>query len=423
MAALHVPGLFRHGLRNVPSTGSPYLAAIKFRKRSSMRTLLFIIGLAIVAPCLAQDKFDHDRNWVTNGDFETLEGKKLKRAGGIVFATGWGSPTKRAADLFSESAPVESNVSTPKNLGGEQTVLSGANYAGIRIWSYQNKEPRSYLQTKLSKQMKKDSLYCVRYYVSLGDLSKYAAGEIGAYLGKQKIEKDDESSLTYEVKVPNLRTKIQDDMFSWQGVCGVYEAAGFEQYLVVGNFAANEKTPNSKTKRPRGETRQQVFSAYYYVDNVEVYPIKNRGECTCEQLDKAESEFIFSRKDAPNPSLKPAEKVERQVFYFKRFQRSFDTSMESWLTDMVASMKADPAIKVKLTGHMDATEVERTRVRPDLLELAKERAEAVKDALVEAGIDAGRITVAAMGGDEPADNTATEVGMSKNRRVEVDVQP
>ena len=60
------------------------------------------------------------------------------------------------------------------------------------------------------------------------------------------------------------------------------------------------------------------------------------------------------------------------MFYFKRFQRSFDTSMESWLTDMVASMKADPAIKVKLTGHMDATEVERTRVRPDLLELAKE---------------------------------------------------
>jgi len=386
-----------------------------------MRTLLLSLSVALVASSFAQDKFDHDRNWVPNGDFETVEGKKLKRAGGILYATGWGSPTKRAADLFSESAAVESNVSSPKNLGGEQTALSGSNYAGLRYWSYQNKEPRSYLQTKLAKQMKKDSLYCVRYYVSLGDLSKYATGELGAYIGKQKIEKDDESNLTYDVKVPNLRTKIYDDMFSWQGVCGVYQAEGFEQYLVIGNFAANEKTPNAKTKRPRGESRPQVFSAYYYVDNVEVYPIKNRGECTCEQLDKAESEFIFSRKGAINPNLKPAEKVEQQVFYFKRFQRSFDTSMENWLNDMIGSLKEDATIKVKLVGHMDATEMERTRVRPDLLTLAKERAEAVKDALVEAGIDAARITVDAKSGDEPVDTSGTDIGMSKNRRVEVEV--
>lgn len=386
-----------------------------------MRTLLLSLSVALVSSSFAQDKFDHDRNWVPNGDFETVEGKKLKRAGGILYATGWGSPTKRAADLFSESAPVESNVSSPKNLGGEQTALSGSNYAGLRYWSYQNKEPRSYLQTKLAKQMKKDSLYCVRYYVSLGDLSKYATGELGAYIGKQKIEKDDESNLTYDVKVPNLRTKIYDDMFSWQGVCGVYQAEGFEQYLVIGNFAANEKTPNAKTKRPRGESRPQVFSAYYYVDNVEVYPIKNRGECTCEQLDKAESEFIFSRKGAINPNLKPAEKVDQQVFYFKRFQRSFDTSMENWLNDMIGSLKEDATIKVKLVGHMDATEMERTRVRPDLLTLAKERAEAVKDALVEAGIDAARITVDAKSGDEPVDTSGTDIGMSKNRRVEVEV--
>ncbi|MCC6540704.1 MAG: OmpA family protein [Flavobacteriales bacterium] len=386
-----------------------------------MRTLFISILVVSATSLFGQDKFNHDRNWVANGDFETLEGKKLKRPGGILYATGWESPTKKSADLFSEGAPVESNVSSPKNLAGEQSALSGTNYAGMRIWSYQNKEPRTYLQAKLAKQMKKDSLYCVKFYVSLGDLSKYAAGEIGAYIGKQRVEKDDESSLTYEVKVPNLRTNIQDDMFSWQGVCGVYEAAGTEQYLVLGNFAANEKTPNVKTKRPKGESRPQVFSAYYYVDNVELYPIKNRGECTCEQLDKAESEYIFSRKGTINPSLKPAEKVDAQVFYFKRFQRSFDTSMEPWLADMVAHMKEDAAVKVKLVGHMDATEMERTRVRPDLLTLAKERAEAVKAALVEAGIDAARITVEARAADEPADTGGTEVGMSKNRRVEVEL--
>ena len=95
--------------------------------------------------------------------------------------------------------------------------------------------------------------------------------------------------------------------------------------------------------------------------------------------------------------------------------------MENWLNDMIGSLKEDATIKVKLVGHMDATEMERTRVRPDLLTLAKERAEAVKDALVEAGIDAARITVDAKSGDEPVDTSGTDIGMSKNRRVEVEV--
>ncbi|HRD54548.1 MAG TPA: hypothetical protein PKY96_18055, partial [Flavobacteriales bacterium] len=78
--------------------------------------------------------------------------------------------------------------------------------------SYQNKEPRTYIQTQLTKKMKKDSLYCVRFYVSLGDLSKYATGELGAWFGKEKIEKDDAASLTYDVTVPSVRTKIYNDM-------------------------------------------------------------------------------------------------------------------------------------------------------------------------------------------------------------------
>jgi outer membrane protein OmpA-like peptidoglycan-associated protein len=61
------------------------------------------------------------------------------------------------------------------------------------------------------------------------------------------------------------------------------------------------------------------------------------------------------------------------------------------------------------------------RMRPDLETLAKDRAETLKAALVEGGIDAGRITTEGMGGDSPADDAGTEVSMSKNRRVEVEL--
>ncbi|MEZ4807501.1 MAG: OmpA family protein [Flavobacteriales bacterium] len=387
----------------------------------TIRTTTLFLSL-LLAPLFGSAQDDakkDDANMVQNGSFEETEGK-LKRLGNIEQATGWKSPTESKADLFSETV-AGTPISAPRNQYGDQSALNGINYAGIRWWSYQNKQPRSYLQTKLKGMMKKGQKYCVKYYVSLGDLSKYSTNEIGAYLSKVQINKDDEASLTYNAQVPHLRDQIYTDLYSWQGVCGVYESKGEEQYLIIGNFTATEKTLNEKVKRPKGESRPQVMHAYYFIDDVSVTPVKSASECTCEQLDKAESEFIFSRKGAINPNAKPADKVDQQVFYFKRFQRNIDKAMESWLTDLVATMKAEPTIKVKLIGHIDETEKERTRMRPDLEALAKERADAVKDALVEEGIDAARITTMASAGDDPADTSGSEVGMSKNRRVEVDV--
>ncbi len=362
---------------------------------------------------------EDDNNLISNGSFEDVEGK-LKRLGNIDQATGWSSPTNEKADVFSETV-AGAPISSPRNQFGDQSALDGINYAGVRWWSYQNKQPRSYLQAKFKKMLKKDQKYCVKFYVSLGDLSKYSTNELGAYISKIPIKKGEEMSLTYNAQVPHLRDKVQSDLYSWQGVCGIYEAKGDEQYLLIGNFAATEKTLNEKVKRPKGESRPQLMHAYYYIDKVSVTPVDRASECTCEQLDKAESEFIFSRKGALSPNLKPAERIDSRVLYFKRFQRTIDRSMEPWLKEIVEDLNADQGIKVKLTGHIDETEKDRTKMRPDLEALALERAEAVKESLMEAGIDAARITVAASPGEDPADTSGSEVGMSKNRRVEVDV--
>jgi outer membrane protein OmpA-like peptidoglycan-associated protein len=42
---------------------------------------------------------------------------------------------------------------------------------------------------------------------------------------------------------------------------------------------------------------------------------------------------------------------------------------------------------------------------------------------VEAGVETARITVVGKGSDEPSDTSGTDVGMSKNRRVEVELVP
>ena len=376
--------------------------------------------LLMIVPVLlnAQDE-DDDKNLVINGSFEEYEGRKLKRMGSLPMATGWRTATLAKADLFSTLVP-GTPIAAPINDMGDQAPLTGNNYAGIRWWSFLNKEPRAYMHTKLKKMLKKGEKYCVKYFVSLGDRSKYASAELGAYISKVQIDKQDENSLTYKAQVPHLKSKIYNDPYSWQGVCGVYEATGGEQYLIIGNFASNEATATDKVSA-QAEDRAQLAHAYYYIDDVSVMPVKNASECTCDQLEKGESEMIFSRRGITNPSLTPSQKVDQQVFYFKRFHYAIPTSMEPWIQEMAELMTQQPELKVKLIGHIDETEKERSRMKPDLVKLGKQRADAVKERLKEMGIAPERMITSSKDNTEKADQTGSEVGQSKNRRVEVEL--
>jgi outer membrane protein OmpA-like peptidoglycan-associated protein len=193
-------------------------------------------------------------------------------------------------------------------------------------------------------------------------------------------------------------------------------------YLVLGNFSANEKTNTVKVKRPKGETRPQTANAYYFIDDVAVFPIKSPSECKCEQLDKAESEFIYGKKATTNKTLKPDAQLDQSVIYFKRFQSGVDGSMDPLMNELIELMKANADIRIRLIGHTDAIEADRVRMRPDLTELSKERAEAVKAAFVETGVDAARITTADQKAESPADPNEGEVALSKNRRVEIEIE-
>ncbi|MEO8734883.1 MAG: hypothetical protein ABI373_11180, partial [Flavobacteriales bacterium] len=302
------------------------------------RLIAFAFAASLALGMVAQDVPD-SLNMVPNGDFEQLDGK-LKRLGGIEVAKGWESPTDVSADLYSETVAANSPSFVPKNEHGFQGALSGQNYAGIIAYSYMDKDPRSYLQVKFKKMLKKGQLYCISYYVSLSELSKYSSDQLGAYVSRGVIKKKDESSLTYQPQVPALLTKVYDDQEGWTGVCGVFEAKGDEQYLIIGNFTSTDKTNAQKVKRPKGESRPQQTNAYYYIDNVSVSPIKRMSECSCAQVDESKTEFIFGVKVTTDPNIKPAARLDRSAVYFKRYSSAIDGSMNGLLTNLVEAMKA-----------------------------------------------------------------------------------
>jgi outer membrane protein OmpA-like peptidoglycan-associated protein len=101
------------------------------------------------------------------------------------------------------------------------------------------------------------------------------------------------------------------------------------------------------------------------------------------------------------------------------------------LDKIAAVMKKFPSVQVVLLGHTDDREADIDKVEDEspedraqreavaLVDLSRERAAAVGDALVERGIGRGRVDAAGKGGDEPVSDNDTSRHRLRNRRVEV----
>ena len=73
-------------------------------------------------------------------------------------------------------------------------------------------------------------------------------------------------------------------------------------------------------------------------------------------------------------------------------------------------------MNVELAGHTDNTGDAKTN-----LDLSNKRAMAVKDYLVNRGIDAARLKAAGYGQTKPIDTNETDAGRQNNRRTELKI--
>lgn len=82
--------------------------------------------------------------------------------------------------------------------------------------------------------------------------------------------------------------------------------------------------------------------------------------------------------------------------------------------DVIELLDSEPGKRIRIEGHTDSTGSAALNLR-----LSQQRAEAVRSALVERGIEAARMDAVGMGKDFPIASNDSETGRASNRRVDV----
>jgi|688.fasta_scaffold01715_11 outer membrane protein OmpA-like peptidoglycan-associated protein len=357
-------------------------------------------------------------NLISDASFEVSEVKLLKGYNQLTtFLKSWSSPNATSADLYNNMVK-STKVSVPKNDYGTEEPIDGSSYAGFRAFTKDPKKTRTYVQTKLTKKMSKDKLYCVRFNVSLADLSKWGVNNIGVFVSDRKIQNTTDNALTFIPHITEKSNKSIITMEGWETICGTYLATGKEEYIVIGCFGTEDNLRLEKVKKPASQEGVVMADAYYYLDNVEIVEIEAQSQCFCGKTEDRDPDLIYSRSTAKGIDMKPEQIVTATAVWFSFLSAEIPNMFEPELQEIITIMKNDPDMKIELVGHSELDEINEAKINRYYLGIAQTRAESVKKYLVDNGIDAASITITSKDNTVPASVKTTPLGKAQNRRVE-----
>lgn len=344
------------------------------------RSALLIILIAINNFCFSQ-------NLVPNSSFEIYKNRPLY-LGGIRPMENWFSPTRGTPDVYKPKP--NSVFFTQSNRFGSQTSQDGQLYTNIIFECVMGYE---YVSVRLSESLIKDSLYCISFYKSLMDKSKFLMNGLGIDLSVEKPKIDKKQYVMDCMAVEGRRLfryeyykgknvvksdEICNDKENWTSSIFIYKAKGGEQYLTIG-FFSEFREADFYNVRSEKKSNIPAFGFFgFYIDNVSLIPIPDSSECPCY---KAKEQNILVTTPHEFDSIKSGEAVVLNNVLFET-ESSMLLHDSYFVLDSVAHyMQNNLSVTAEISGHTDNQGDSAMNMK-----LSQARAEAVVDYLVSKGI-------------------------------------
>lgn len=350
-------------------------------------------------------------NKVPNSGFEDMD-KKIVKLGQIENVLEWNGPDGCAAPDIYTTETKKQEVAVPLNVRGRAEAQEGKSYTGILTYSEREASPRQYLQVKLNGKLLPGKKYCLRFYASLSDISKYAANGIGMYISaKQPKQKEIEA---YDIK-PQITYSgdvILEDMFEWVSVCGEYEADGTEKYITIGNFLPQSAVQTKKMRRPVEFKVPQTKDSYYFIDDVSVIALGHLdAPCSCVLIDDSpELAVSYTKNVAVDANATIQDQIKHINIHFDFESTTLGDEDKSKLDEIATLLNQNSNLTIEIQGHTDPSERD---------EVADERAKAIFAYLTtEKNINANRLDYKGYGSTSLAEEGEDAHAKAQNRRVE-----
>ncbi len=342
------------------------------------------ILLLISAPLFSQ-------NLVPNESFETIKRPSERWMGDHSdfrsFMSEWHSPNQGSPDVLhvdylDKLIPKRPNVEIETHRPRTGNVMVGIKTFGCKRMTQHCKE---YLQIRLKAPLLPGVEYYGEFYVNpistsmrvhdigmaFSDSATWQPIKLGIYNKLASVEQFD---------------LLESPVNEWVKISGNFRVNDFSNFLLIGSFQEDEYVLNEMVEGG-------LEYSYYLIDDVLVKPLEpillqdsivNNQKLTLNHL-----LFDFNKATLQESSFKPLE----QLAFLMNNDFTFD---------------------ITITGHTDNVGGSSRN-----LTLSKNRAESVKQFLLDNGIEESRLIAEGKGAGEPIASNDSEEGREKNRRVEI----
>ena len=330
------------------------------------------------------------QNLLSNAGFENFRTCPSNMMGVDMMLEDVSIPTSSSGDYFNRCGSGDFGV--PENFKGVQRAAEGSGYIGLYFHALN--DYREYIQLNTTKTLREKYPYKISFQVSLAENSKLALKSMSIILTNKRLKVPNSSVLTTSrldlintIEFQEIQLNSDNSMANsegWVTLTAEFDAKGFENHIVLGNFKTNSET-QLVTK---GESTSTSDFSYYYVDN-----------------------FILEELPRVNYEKDKIYVMEQNPFEPKGYE--LDEKAMVSVQKIFKYLKENAEVQMKITGHAD--NIGTSEYNKFISSL---RARAVALHLKKLGIDDNRIVWEGVGDTKPLRNGKIKSSDFDDGRVE-----